>query len=375
MKIGVFHPSFYVNGGAELVALVVTNTLARHGYDVILYTNKKFDPKETKRILGNPVHSSVKVVVNRSPVKPRTLLDTYQIISNSFVFKSKCDVLIDTYSNLFFPWADISYTHFPFMNRWVYNKRFPHLKTGHLSNIGVLPYALAERNYVNRSHKQKLVIANSQFTAQAIEDFFKLNVKILQPPVLSSFFRRFDADELRENLVVTVSRFDFNKGLDAIPHIAKVTDKNTSFVIVGLLQNQNVLKSINNRIRKLNLSHKVTLLPNISQQELQSILKRAKVYLHTTLNEHFGISIAEAMAMGCIPVVHNSGGVTEFVPETYRYNNVREAARAIDAAINDWIPAKASELTQVAEKFSEGAFSKRFINMFEQYVRNREAIS
>ena len=41
LKVGVFHPSLHLSGGAELVALMVTNTLARNGYEVILYTDKK----------------------------------------------------------------------------------------------------------------------------------------------------------------------------------------------------------------------------------------------------------------------------------------------------------------------------------------------
>ena len=99
---------------------------------------------------------------------------------------------------------------------------------------------------------------------------------------------------------------------------------------------------------------------------------RAKVYLHTTLNEHFGISIAEAMAMGCIPIVHNSGGVTEYIPESYRYNTIQEAAHKIDFAINDWTPAKENEVAQIVEKFKENHFSDGFLNLFEQYERNKE---
>lgn len=41
---------------------------------------------------------------------------------------------------------------------------------------------------------------------------------------------------------------------------------------------------------------------------MKLILKSAKVYLHTTMEEHFGTSIVEAMAMGWIRIVHNSRG-------------------------------------------------------------------
>ena len=66
------------------------------------------------------------------------------------------------------------------------------------------------------------------------------------------------------------------------------------------------------------------------------LLKKAKIYLHTMVGEHFGISIVEAMALGCLPIVHNSGGVKEFVPEQYRYMNLQEAADKINKEINFW---------------------------------------
>lgn len=360
-----------MNGGAELVALVVTNTLARNGYEVILFTNKKVDQKETERVLGERVHSSVKTIVKPSFIRPRTLSDVYQTIFRSAAFKAKCDVLIDTYSNFFFPWADICYTHFPFMNRYVYNPRFPYLKSSHLIEVGGLPYAFLEKNVFNPNHKGKLIIANSHFTAHAIKEFSKADVQVLYPPIPSTFFHKNSVDNSRKNLVVTISRFGVDKGLETIPYIAKLTEENVKFVIIGIVHDQNILQSIRNNIKKFNISHKVEVLTNISKPQIKDILKSAKIYLHTTVNEHFGISIAEAMAMGCIPVVHNSGGVKEFVPADYRYNNIREAAHNIETAINEWTPNKASEMMQIAERFKEENFSKKLLKMFKQYEETR----
>src|SRR2546430_11402919 len=47
---------------------------------------------------------------------------------------------------------------------------------------------------------------------------------------------------------------------------------------------------------------------NIRSESLVKLLASAKIYLHTRVDEGFGISIVEAMAAGCLPIVHESGG-------------------------------------------------------------------
>ena len=48
--------------------------------------------------------------------------------------------------------------------------------------------------------------------------------------------------------------------------------------------------------------------PDAPSTTLLSILRRAKVYLHTRVCEPFGRAVVEAMAAGLVPVVHMSGG-------------------------------------------------------------------
>jgi len=43
-------------------------------------------------------------------------------------------------------------------------------------------------------------------------------------------------------------------------------------------------------------------------------LVNSKVFLHPAPFESFGIAVADSMAAGAIPVVHDSGGSREFVP-------------------------------------------------------------
>jgi len=369
LRVGVFHPSLDMCGGAELVALIVANTLVKNGYEVELFINKEIDQKKTSEILGERLAPSVKVVVNPSFLQPRGVFDIYSRMLRSLAFKSKCDILLDTYSNDVFPWTNICYFHFPFLNRYNYQPYFPYLKRAHLRQVLGVPYVFFQKNITK--YNGKLLLANSYFTAEAIKEFSGLSTKVLYPPVPSTFFSKDSMDldeETHKNLVVTVSRFGPDKGLETIPQIASLTDKNTHFLVIGLLHDRSVLQSVLSCIKKLCLNDRVEVLTNVSRQNMKTILKNAKIYLHTTAREHFGISIVEAMAMGCLPIVHNSGGVKEYVPENLRYEDIHDAARKIDKFIYAWSPGKAREMMNIAKRFSQENFSRKFMKIFTEYT-------
>jgi glycogen synthase len=57
----------------------------------------------------------------------------------------------------------------------------------------------------------------------------------------------------------------------------------------------------------------------------------AKVFIHPNINEPFGISTAESILNGCLPLVHNSGGQKEIVPFTeLRFNTFDEIAGMLE---------------------------------------------
>jgi len=71
VKVGVFHPALDYYGGAEFVAVVIVNTLAKSGYEVELFVNKEVDQRKTEEILGERVSSSVKIIVKPTFLQPR----------------------------------------------------------------------------------------------------------------------------------------------------------------------------------------------------------------------------------------------------------------------------------------------------------------
>ena len=364
MRIGVFCPTLHFLGGGEFVTVAIANVLAQNDYNVILFTTKTFNPRAIKDFFGETLHPKIETVTQSTSINPKGLAGFYQTIFRSYAAKNKCSLFIDPYSNCVFPWSNICYIHYPILNQQAFNKNFPYLRSPHHMEVGIIPHVLFEKNLVD--YNDKLVLANSHYTAGEIKKFSQKNVQVLYPPYTSAI--NCQQQKPKQNLVVTVSRFESNKKLEIIPQIAAKTRPDISFAIIGRLYDNSTLKSLQATVKKLGLTERIKFYPDLPAQQKLALLSSAKVYLHTMVGEHFGISIVEAMASGCIPIVHNSGGMKEFVPPENRYESLQEAADKIDSAINSWSIERTMEPKRIAENFSIQSFSERFMELFSQYL-------
>lgn len=364
MKVGVFCPSLNVFGGGEFVAIALANTLAQSNHKVILFTNGQVNPQSIKSFFGEPIHPSIETVIQPARFTTWGLGRFYQTILHSYTAKAKCDVFVDAFSNCVFPWTQISYIHFPYLNQYVFSKKFPYLDSPSFTQAGSIPQVFLEKNLIN--YNKKLVLANSYYTAGEIQKYSGKSVEVLYPPFSSviSAIGKDTTKNSQENLVVTTSRLEDSKRLERIPQIAALTDKNIHFAIIGRLYSKQTLSNLQTSIKKLGLTERVKVYPDASAATKIELLKKAKIYLHTMVGEHFGISIVEAMALGCVPIVHNSGGMTEFVPSQYRYENVDDAADKVTREVANWTAQEADEMKQIADRFSLANFSSRFMELF-----------
>jgi glycosyltransferase involved in cell wall biosynthesis len=366
-KVAVFCPTLNVCGGGEFVAIAIANTLAQNNYKVIIFSNGEVNPNRIKKYFGETLDPSIQTIKQPSRFTSRGLADFYQTIFHSYIAKSKCNLFIDAFTNCIFPWTNISYIHFPYLNQHTFNKRFPYIGLPRFSPVGTIPHVIIEKNLAN--YDNKLVLANSYYTASEIRKYSEKSVEVLYPPFPSSIsaIGKETYKMEKDNLVVTISRFDSNKLLERILLIAAQCNPKIRFAVIGRLCNPETLAYLQVVTKRLGLTNRVKFYPDASAETKNSLLKKAKIYLHTMVGEHFGISIVEAMAFGCLPVVHNSGGMVEFVPAQYRYETVQEATDSVINAVNSWSPDKSEEMMRIAENFSIASFSNRFMTLFSKY--------
>ena len=363
MIVGVFSPSINLCGGAEWVAINIICSLKEHGHKVFLLSDSPINQKKVTYVFDRTVSVDQQIIFPFRVFPQTDPHNLYFDALRSIVLKAKCEILVDTYSNAILPGANITYIHYPLLKS--VSEGLPHWR----NKVYFSPY----RGFLNSNKTniaKKLILANSKFTAQVALSEFGVASHVLYPsfPKKISNLEKPDLQKRRLNNVAVIARISAEKNLQIIPYIAQLASKNISFTIAGLLSSRKVLFSLNNLIKELKVSDRVKILTNVTRDQAREILLNSKVFLHTKEKEHFGIAIVEAMSLGCIPVVHDSGGPREFVPERLRFKSIDDAASKLAEAIDSWSPTQASYFSRLAERFNEDNFSKRFIALFNAYL-------
>jgi len=146
------------------------------------------------------------------------------------------------------------------------------------------------------------------------------------------------------------------------------------FVIAGAMYNDSTYRRLTELIREYGVKDRIVILPNLPFSTKNKLLRKAKVYFHAMPYEHFGISIVEAMAAGCIPVVHDSGGPKEYVPEEWRYTDLEDAAQKVDLALRSWRPRIAEDMQAIAYRFREERFRDQFSRVLTSYIKRQAEV-
>ncbi len=168
----------------------------------------------------------------------------------------------------------------------------------------------------------------------------------------------------KENLVVTVAGVTHGaalrtKGLDTFIEVARNMPR-LRFVIVGRHSPEWEAKLL------------AMAPPNIvftgwlERESLRSLYQKAKVYAQFSAHESFGLSVAEAMACGCTPVVSNRGGLLELVGPigaTVPYGDPGAASQAVEEAMHSGVNTAARE--RIVESFSLTRRRERLLQLVE----------
>jgi len=367
-RIGIVHTSLNSLGGAEKLCIETVSALKEAGHRVDLIANGKTNLKKVKEILGANVYFEKEIVVPlRSPISSiySRFIDWFfrDAVTISHL-KKNYDLLITTQPFLPITFTDVMYINDLMGFHKTLEFHYPKYRQG-FWKFYKLPHETITKIFVklfNTLEFKPLVLTNSRFTKQIIENYLNVKSFVVYPPVDVENYLPLSKNKNREDSVLTISRLEEGKGLELIPHVAEKV-KNVRFVIIGSLASEQYFLHLHHVIRSLGVEDRIEIIPNASQKVKESFLSRAKIYLHPRKYEYFGIAVVEAMAAGLIPLVHKSGGPwidilnQEEGVHGYSYEDINSCIDHINEIIND---SSKLEIVQNAVKRSKLFSSKTF---------------
>jgi alpha-1,2-mannosyltransferase len=366
MRILVIHPRMSVFGGGERVAIHSIFAALKGGHEVSL-ASEDFNVAAFEDFFACPgvfknvhmlTYPSFRPIAEKMVLYQRLLYHEWRL-RRILPKAGDPDLILSTQDAAYMPSAKVptvQYCYFP--------EYFVHLESNPSSlfwRVYYLPGTLFYRNRVG--HIDRL-LSTSNFTQGFVKKKWGRESTTLYPPCPIDLYQNLNGP--KEDLVITVGRVVPEKRMHLFLEIARQLPQ-IKFAIIG-----SVAQEQESYLRRLQDTAPVNVSFVMSPlRRVRDVLARAKIYVHCALNEHFGITIVEAMAAGCVPVVHNSGGPREIVTAGvgYRWSLVPEAVTQISNLVeNDSLRRKFSEAAVTrAERFGPEPFETSLGKVLRAY--------
>lgn len=321
MNIAILHNNLNKFGGGEKVSINIMDELSKQGHKVMVYTLKKPQINNLNAFYGLKLDDTINFIHYNLKMFYRSFYADY-LLARKLSKVEGFDVIIDTSSNGFYPINNpnskaMCYVHFP-----MFQKPDSILLKLYSSPI----YQKMGYDY----DKYDTVIANSNFTREYVEHKYLSDhhspVNVIYPPV-TLLNRRDDYKQLlnaKEDIILVVGRLAPDKKmLFLVEEFKKISRDYPSYQmhIVGPATQHH--PQYLTKLKDAAVGYPIHFHSEISRNELDDLYKKSRIYWHARgyeesnpiFFEHFGITTAEAINNGCIPIVINKGGQKEIVDD------------------------------------------------------------
>lgn len=253
----------------------------------------------------------------------------------------------------------------------------------------MLPHFIRENPFEVAS----VVLTNSRWTANVAKDIYGETPEVLNPPLPPAMrivewenIRPFDA---REEAVVLVGRFSEEKRYhwilaELFPALRHEVENVKLYVFggAGTKTSMNYLTKLLKLAGSLGFKAStdiranadIYLIPDAPRKEIIGVLDTSKLFLHATMNEHWGIAVAEAMSRGLPILIHKSGGAWSDLAKLGEfglgYTDLDDALKNAVLLLNDektWNYYARKSLERVRDLTLDN-FSAKLINIIKNKV-------
>lgn len=373
MKVAIAKSRIYKGGVTQVLASMI-QVLNENGIIPDLVTLRcDVNEESVQKNYGQNIRFKIRKVAPDLKIPYEWHFLYFNFISRRAL--KKYDLIIDSNNTSFLSQSkipSINYTHYPRKDRVISDLYSLHLPEGpkkKLIDIRTDPFFIAKFLYkFNKNIKDnEKIICNSVYTAGKVSEVYPVKteeMEVLYPPVQLPQEKYFSKVPMT---VVSLGRFSEEKRqLEQIEIAKKLPEY--QFRILGFSGDGSYVKKCQAKIKDENISN-VEILPDIDFAAIEKIMKESQFFIHNVRNEPFGISTVQAIAHGCIPIVHNSGGSREIVKmENLMFTdfvNCIEKFNSLKTRSNNELNEILSQINLT--EYSRDYFMKRFNFILSQY--------
>ena len=203
-----------------------------------------------------------------------------------------------------------------------------------------------------------IITASSEFENMLIADTYKVDenkIKKIIPGVDREIFSP-DLSIKRENIFLSIGRIQEQKGqlqtLEFLNNFKKIENDFRCIFIGGPSgkYGDEYLLELEQTVKDFNLETHVEFLDNLEQTKIIELLNKAKLLIHTSRFETFGLVAIEANTMGVPVLTINNGSLMEIIENN---KNGYLSENLIDKEVNNFV----SHLLNEDRKFQEVSLS------------------
>ncbi|WP_436935212.1 glycosyltransferase [Halovenus marina] len=356
-------------------------------YNVILLTTTTPDFTELNKFFGTSVSDvkikkptdaamrSAKWASSSLPINIGLAAFQYSLLyRHARNVQNAYDLVISTRDEIGFNTKALQYIHIP--TRGLIKKGGREAIPGYRGNTSAL-YEVYDHmcniisGFSTERVRQSRLLTNSDWTANLIEEIYNTETEVVYPPIEVDEFSN-PAWEQRESGFVMIGRLSPEKRiLRSIKVIERLHEYNNDIHIhvIGPKEDTEYSDQVEQYAAERDY---VYLDGECNRKDLIERIQQHKYGIHGKEFEHFGMVVAEMIAGGTIPFVHNSGGQTDIVLNDDRliYDDVEEAVQKAKKVIGDSSLQQelAKMLTESVHRFSKQTFQQQIRNIVSEEI-------
>jgi len=375
--IAVIHPDLRSIGGAEAVCMNVLEAL-QDQYHLTLITYKGEDIRGLNQALNTDVDVE-KLTIHRprfftalSEVFPQRFSILKNALRTRYLrrFESDFDLIISTKNELYLDSLVVHYIHNSAYQKYI----DPQPETA----LRKLYHGLSNRigNFKPYKLQDDVFLANSQWTADPLDEYYNTRPRVLYPPIDASAFDGQKWSQ-RESGFLSIGRIHPTKNiLQNIEIIAELHSRghDVHLHIIGSVDSREYYRAVVDEADRYDFIH---LEGELSFDTLTDMICSHKYGIHGMPEEHFGMVIAEMVSGGMIPFVPNGGGQVEIVNknESLIYDSPDEAVEKIDnVLLNTEVQRELrSELEKMKTAFTKDRFQQEIRDVVRDTIDNAKS--